>query len=131
MDHGRHHLRAAERREEAGGEPGDDARVHRSHAGSGPPMNNWKLAVVPIGLLSLLTLSAPSTMIEDPSVPSASHASLQSLLEAELARFPGRAGVWVKHLTTGEEAGVRADEVFNSASVIKLPVLVLAFEMVE
>src|SRR5688572_31595194 len=56
---------------------------------------------------------------------------LQRLLDAELARFPAKAGVWVKHLTTGEEAGVRADEVFNSASVIKMPVLVLAFEMAE
>jgi beta-lactamase class A len=54
---------------------------------------------------------------------------LQRLLDAELARFPARAGVWVKHLTTGEEAGVRADDTFNSASVIKLPVLVLAFEL--
>ena len=52
---------------------------------------------------------------------------LQRLLDAELARFPGKAGVWVKHLTTGEEAGVRADEMFNSASVIKIPVMVLAF----
>jgi beta-lactamase class A len=64
----------------------------------------------------------------DPSAPSA---SLQALLDAELARFPARAGIWVKHLGTGEEAGVRADETFNSASVIKLPLLVLAFEMVE
>ena len=29
---------------------------------------------------------------------------LQKTLDAELARFPGRAGIWVKHLTTGEEA---------------------------
>src|SRR5687767_3149172 len=95
-------------------------------------MINWKLAAVPIGLLSLLTLTAPSTAIDDVLAdPIAEHASLQSLLTAELARFPGRAGVWVKHLTTGEEAGVRADEVFNSASVIKMPVLVLAFEMAE
>jgi beta-lactamase class A len=87
-------------------------------------VNNWKQAAVPIGLLSLLALTAPSPAVETPP-------DLQSLLAAELARFPGRAGVWVKHLTTGEEAGVRADEVFNSASVIKMPVLVLAFEMVE
>ena len=57
--------------------------------------------------------------------------SLQRLLDAELARFPGRAGIWVKHLTTGEEAGVRADESFNSASVIKLAVLALAFQMAD
>jgi beta-lactamase class A len=56
---------------------------------------------------------------------------LQRLLDAELARFPGRAGVWVKHLTTGEEAAVRGDETFNSASVIKLPVLVLAYQLAD
>jgi beta-lactamase class A len=56
---------------------------------------------------------------------------LQRLLDAELARFPGKAGVWVKHLTTGEEAAVRGDEAFNSASVIKIPVMTLAFEMAD
>jgi beta-lactamase class A len=56
---------------------------------------------------------------------------LQRLLDAELARFPGRAGVWVKHLKTGEEAGVRADETFNSASVIKLPVFVMAYQLAD
>src|SRR5688500_16759566 len=53
---------------------------------------------------------------------------LQNVLDAELARFPARTGVWVKHLTTGEIAAVRADDTFNSASVIKIPVLVLAYE---
>src|ERR671912_110926 len=56
---------------------------------------------------------------------------LQRLLDAEIGRFPARAGVWVKHLTTGEEAGVRADETFNSASVIKIPVMVLAFQLAD
>jgi beta-lactamase class A len=56
---------------------------------------------------------------------------LQHLLDAELGRFPGRAGIWVKHLTTGDSAGVRADEAFNSASVIKIPILTLAFEMAD
>jgi beta-lactamase class A len=56
---------------------------------------------------------------------------LQHLLEAEIARFPGKAGVWVKHLTLGEEAGVHADTVFNSASVIKIPVMILALQMAE
>jgi beta-lactamase class A len=56
---------------------------------------------------------------------------LQRLLEGELARFPGRAGVWVKHLTNGEESGVLADDTFNSASVIKLPVLVMAYQLAD
>jgi len=56
---------------------------------------------------------------------------LQRLLEAELARFPGHAGVWVRHLSLGEEAAVHADDTFNSASVIKLGVLALAFQMAD
>lgn len=57
--------------------------------------------------------------------------ALQSLLARTSAEFPGRAGIWVKHLTTGETAGVRDGEIFNSASVIKIPVLVLAFQMAD
>jgi beta-lactamase class A len=56
---------------------------------------------------------------------------LQSLLSKSAAEFPGKAGIWVKHLTTGATAGVRDAEMFNSASVIKIPVLVLAFQMAE
>ena len=63
--------------------------------------------------------------------PLRAQSGLQRLLDAELARFPARAGVWVKHLTSGEEAGVAADETFNSASVIKIPVLVLAFQLAD
>jgi beta-lactamase class A len=80
-----------------------------------------------IGVLSSATRGAAQT-----ARPSATASSgLQRLLEAELARFPAKAGVWVKHLTTGEEAAVRADESFNSASVIKIPVMTLAFQMAD
>ena len=58
-------------------------------------------------------------------------AALQPLLDRAAADFPGRAGIWVKHLTTGATAGVRENEMFNSASVIKIPVLVLAFQMAD
>jgi hypothetical protein len=51
--------------------------------------------------------------------------------DSELAGFPGHAGVYVRHLKTGEEAVFRADEIFNSASMIKLPVAALAFEKVS
>ena len=56
---------------------------------------------------------------------------LTKLLEAELSRFPARTGVYVKHLTTGEEAGVRAEEQFSSASVIKLAIMSRAYQMVD
>jgi beta-lactamase class A len=56
---------------------------------------------------------------------------LQRLLEGELSRIPARAGIYVKHLATGEEAAVNADERFNSASVIKIPAMVMAYQMAE
>ncbi len=66
------------------------------------------------------------------SIPSLTgEGGLQRLLEADLARFPARAGIYVKHLTTGEEAAVRGGETFNSASVIKIPVMVLAYQLAE
>jgi len=63
--------------------------------------------------------------------PASRPASLQALLDAELPTISARAGIWVKHLTTGEEGAVRADEVFNSASVIKIPVAVQALELAD
>jgi beta-lactamase class A len=80
------------------------------------------------GLASMLVLIAA---LPTGGEPEGRGADLQNLLESEVAAFPGRAGIWVKHLTTQEEAGVNADEIFNSASVIKLGVLTLALELVE
>ena len=57
--------------------------------------------------------------------------ALHALLTRASSEFPGKAGIWVKHLTTNETAGVRDGEIFNSASVIKIPVLVLAFQMAD
>ena len=57
--------------------------------------------------------------------------SLERMLQADLARFPAKAGIYVKHLTTGQEAAVRADDNFNSASVIKIPIMVLAYQLAE
>lgn len=56
---------------------------------------------------------------------------LQRLLTAELGRMPAKAGIYVKHLKTGEEAMVAPDEPFNSASVIKIPVFVMGYQMAE
>ncbi len=56
---------------------------------------------------------------------------LTRLLEAELERFPGTAGLYVKHLTTGEEASVRGDERFESASTIKVAILAHLYRMAD
>ena len=44
----------------------------------------------------------------------------QDILQ-RLAALPGRVGCYYKDLTTGESFGYRAEELFESASVIKLP----------
>ena len=79
---------------------------------------------------AVLALCFATPMVAQDASPRAT-SGLQRLLDAELARFPGTAGVWVKHLTTGEEAAVNADRAFNSASVIKIPVLLLAFQLAD
>lgn len=76
------------------------------------------------------TAEAPAPPPATSTAPAAP-ASLQALLDAELPKIPARAGIWVKHLITGEEGAVKADEIFNSASVIKIPVAVQALEMVD
>ena len=74
---------------------------------------------------ALLTLIAAAAFAAQPPTP------LHNLLTRSASEFPGKAGIWVKHLTTGESAGVRETEIFNSASVIKIPVMVLAFQMAD
>jgi len=82
---------------------------------------------------TLLTLVAAAALLAQPfdSAQGRQPTALHNLLTKAAADFPGKAGIWVKHLTTGESAGVRDGEIFNSASVIKLPVLVLAFQMAD
>lgn len=78
-------------------------------------------------LLVLFAVSIPYNALaqEQPK----SH--LTRLVESELSRFPAKAGVYVRHLGTGEECMVRGDEHFNSASVIKIPVMILAYRLAE
>jgi len=58
-------------------------------------------------------------------------AALAKLIESHLTDFPARTGVYVKHLGTGEEASVRGDESFSSASVIKLAIMIRAFQLAD
>ena len=75
--------------------------------------------------LTVALLLQPALAAEAPK------SRLTALMEAELAQFPARAGFYVKHLGTGEEASVRANDHFESASTIKLTTLVLAYRMAE
>jgi beta-lactamase class A len=87
------------------------------------------LAVLIVGCSAQAPGAPPAGSTTSPAP--AGPASLQALLDAAMPAIPARSGIWVKHLTTGEEGAVRADEVFNSASVIKIPVAVQALEMAD
>ena len=52
---------------------------------------------------------------------------LNSIRE-EMERIPGHLGLYYKNLATGFEYGVRADEAFGAASVIKLPLFLHVLE---
>ncbi|GHA34673.1 hypothetical protein GCM10007103_15200 [Salinimicrobium marinum] len=50
----------------------------------------------------------------------------------ELAKdFKGTVGIYVYHLATNREAGINADSVFPTASVVKVPILTTVFEKIE
>ena len=77
-------------------------------------------------LMLLLTLIHPAA-----AAAQSTSAALAGAVEAELGRIPANTAVYLKHLKTGDEVGVRADVPFNSQSVIKIPIMVRAFQMAE
>lgn len=70
-------------------------------------------------------------MLAAPAAAQSTAAGLADALAAELGRIPANAAVYLKHLTTGDEVAIRADLSFNSQSVIKIPIMVRAFQMAE
>lgn len=56
-----------------------------------------------------------------------SSGTLESTVRARLDSLPAQSSFYAKDLTTGREIAIRADVPMNTASVIKLPVLVQAF----
>lgn len=56
--------------------------------------------------------------------------ALEARLQALAARVEGGTGIYVRHLATGRGALVRADELFPTASIIKVPILIATFDQV-
>jgi len=77
-------------------------------------------------LMLLLTLIHPAAAAAQSTI-----AALAGAVDAELGRIPANTAVYLKHLKTGDELAIRADVSFNSQSVIKIPIMVRAFQMAE
>ncbi len=56
---------------------------------------------------------------------------LQRGLEEITRDFKGFAGVYVYNLKTGEEAGVNADTIFPTASIVKVPIILGIFDKID
>lgn len=57
-------------------------------------------------------------------------AALQQLVEDQIDGFRGVVGVYVEHTDSGTRAGVRADEIFPTASMIKVPILCALYDRI-
>ena len=60
-----------------------------------------------------------------------SNAALQAQLEETFSAFQGDVGLYVKHLSTGQEISIMADSLFPTASLIKVPILLKTFDRIE
>jgi beta-lactamase class A len=56
---------------------------------------------------------------------------LQARLEGLVRGFRGDVGIFVRHLRTGQSAAIRADELFPTASMIKVPIMLATFDAIE
>jgi beta-lactamase class A len=68
-------------------------------------------------LLALLVLAAPDT--------------LETTVRGRLDALAAHSTLYAKHLATGREIALRADEPVNTVSVIKIPIMVLAYRDAE
>lgn len=58
-------------------------------------------------------------------------AALEATIRARLDSLPAQSTFYARQLSTGREVAVRADVPMNTASVIKIPVMILAFRDVD
>ena len=77
--------------------------------------------------LVLLLLSQTNSFAQTP-VREKSDKKLEAKLQEALTGFRGEAGVYVRHLPSGRTVTIRADELFPTASMIKVPIMLALFE---
>lgn len=84
---------------------------------------------VRFALVFLLALSACEVRAPRDETPEP--ASLEAEVTRALDALSAKSSLHAKHLPTGREIAIRADEPMNTLSVIKIPVMVLAFRDAE
>ena len=91
-----------------------------------------KAVVVAVGLLVFSASNLASIATSGSAGQSiVTDDNLQRRIENRLADFRGDVGVYVRHIPSGREAAVNADEVFPTASMIKVPIMATVFDAIE
>src|SRR5258705_8152967 len=85
---------------------------------------SWMISAA---LLLSTTSCARHTTGTTPPAPAASPSDLTTTIRARLDSLQAQTSFYAKQLSSGREIAVRADEPMNTASVIKIPVMILAF----
>jgi beta-lactamase class A len=81
---------------------------------------------VPIALASVVGAAAGAGG-RGPRAAARTEDSLETTVRARLDSLPAQSSFFAKQLSTGRTIAIRADQPMNTASVIKIPVMVLAF----
>jgi beta-lactamase class A len=81
------------------------------------------------GLLLLAAATAPAQPADAPE-PTVD-ANLQDKLKQVVEGFEGDVGIYARHLPSGRTAAIRADSLFPTASMIKVPILIKTFDAIE
>jgi beta-lactamase class A len=82
-------------------------------------------------LLVPLLLAAAPLRAQDAPPAAWADTALAATLDSLARGFHGTVGIYVRHLPTGASAAFRADELFPTASMIKVPILLALYDQVE
>jgi beta-lactamase class A len=91
-------------------------------------------AVTLLGTVFLAATPAPAQFLH-PSQLEEEVYPADSLLQAKIERlvegFRGDVGVYVRHLPSGRSAAIDTDSLFPTASLVKVPILLKVFDLIE
>jgi beta-lactamase class A len=88
-----------------------------------------KRIVTALLLIAAVGTSVPAAAQRAPK-PSRD-AALEARLGELVSAFRGTVGIYVRHLCSGRYAAVNADELFPTASMIKVPIMLTLFQQIE
>ncbi len=78
-------------------------------------------------ILSLWLLLVPSLILSGPEIDE----KLTEMLSEAIDGFPGDVGIYVEHLSRDLKVEIDADTLFPTASMIKVPIMIQIFELIE